>query len=239
MNEIPSLAGKTLGCWCKPNPCHGDVLVKLVSEYLQTEEFEVLPDVDEADDICISEDSKQMGTSQCNKPTSSVPMEGVTIGATYIKRPYVCVMAISGGHLIRPLLLTRIKKSDRLATIGTKFGFTYYDMERMKTFGPPHSHEDAPISITWIDQNPADAKQLHRVVASCAVSKIQVENSQKLVHLLASSQRDAKKTPYVIEGSNVNSSIIIKVENDVVLYYKTGRKLRAQIRVLGNDSTSL
>lgn len=51
-----------------------------------------------------------------------------------------------------------------------------------------------------------------------------------------SSQRDAKKTPYVIEGSNVNSSIIIKVENDVVLYCKAGtRKLRAQIRVLGNE----
>lgn len=30
MHEIPLLAGKTLGCWC--NPCHGDVLVKLVQE---------------------------------------------------------------------------------------------------------------------------------------------------------------------------------------------------------------
>ena len=29
VHEIPLLAGKTLGCWCKPNPCHGDVLVKL------------------------------------------------------------------------------------------------------------------------------------------------------------------------------------------------------------------
>ena len=46
MNEIPSLIGKTLGCWCKPNPCHGDVLVKLVNEHLQTEDFEVLPDID-------------------------------------------------------------------------------------------------------------------------------------------------------------------------------------------------
>ena len=49
MNEIPSLVGKTLGCWCKPNPCHGDVLVKLVNEHLQTEDFEVLPGVGEQD----------------------------------------------------------------------------------------------------------------------------------------------------------------------------------------------
>uniref|UniRef100_A0A1X7T7B2 DUF4326 domain-containing protein n=1 Tax=Amphimedon queenslandica TaxID=400682 RepID=A0A1X7T7B2_AMPQE len=35
MRGIPSLAGKTLGCWCKPNPCHGDVLVKLFKEYLE------------------------------------------------------------------------------------------------------------------------------------------------------------------------------------------------------------
>lgn len=26
------LSGKTLGCWCKPEACHGDVLVKLWSE---------------------------------------------------------------------------------------------------------------------------------------------------------------------------------------------------------------
>ncbi len=23
--------GKALGCWCKPEPCHGDVLVELVT----------------------------------------------------------------------------------------------------------------------------------------------------------------------------------------------------------------
>lgn len=26
---LPELAGKTLGCWCAPRPCHGDVLVRL------------------------------------------------------------------------------------------------------------------------------------------------------------------------------------------------------------------
>ena len=27
---IEDLRGKTLGCWCKPNPCHGDILVELL-----------------------------------------------------------------------------------------------------------------------------------------------------------------------------------------------------------------
>ena len=26
---LPELRGKTLGCWCKPLPCHGDVLAEL------------------------------------------------------------------------------------------------------------------------------------------------------------------------------------------------------------------
>ena len=30
---IPELVGKTLGCWCKPLPCHGDVLVELAEQY--------------------------------------------------------------------------------------------------------------------------------------------------------------------------------------------------------------
>jgi hypothetical protein len=31
LNDIGELRGKTLGCWCKPGPCHGDVLVKLAA----------------------------------------------------------------------------------------------------------------------------------------------------------------------------------------------------------------
>ena len=26
------LRGKTLGCWCAPNPCHGDVLLEIANE---------------------------------------------------------------------------------------------------------------------------------------------------------------------------------------------------------------
>lgn len=33
MSEIPELVDQVLGCWCYPEPCHGDVLVKLVKEY--------------------------------------------------------------------------------------------------------------------------------------------------------------------------------------------------------------
>lgn len=32
MNSIHELKGKTLGCYCKPLPCHGDVLIKYVEE---------------------------------------------------------------------------------------------------------------------------------------------------------------------------------------------------------------
>lgn len=30
-SELQKLKGKTLGCWCKPESCHGDVLVELLS----------------------------------------------------------------------------------------------------------------------------------------------------------------------------------------------------------------
>jgi len=29
---LPELKGKTLGCFCKPAPCHGDVLARLLTE---------------------------------------------------------------------------------------------------------------------------------------------------------------------------------------------------------------
>lgn len=31
LEELESLRGKTLGCWCKPDDCHGDVLVELLA----------------------------------------------------------------------------------------------------------------------------------------------------------------------------------------------------------------
>ena len=32
MNDLHELKGKTLGCWCKPEKCHGDILIKLYNE---------------------------------------------------------------------------------------------------------------------------------------------------------------------------------------------------------------
>jgi Domain of unknown function (DUF4326) len=33
MAQAPSeLKGKKLGCWCKPNACHGNVLIELADE---------------------------------------------------------------------------------------------------------------------------------------------------------------------------------------------------------------
>jgi len=30
-NELEKLRGKTLGCWCKPEACHGDVLIEILN----------------------------------------------------------------------------------------------------------------------------------------------------------------------------------------------------------------
>lgn len=32
MADIEELRGMRLGCWCYPNPCHGDVLITLLKE---------------------------------------------------------------------------------------------------------------------------------------------------------------------------------------------------------------
>ena len=32
LKQLPELCGKTLGCYCKPLPCHGDVLKNLAEQ---------------------------------------------------------------------------------------------------------------------------------------------------------------------------------------------------------------
>lgn len=32
MNSLGELEGKILGCWCAPEPCHGDILIELLEE---------------------------------------------------------------------------------------------------------------------------------------------------------------------------------------------------------------
>jgi len=36
MKQLGLLRGKTLGCFCKPGPCHGDVLANLANMYEYT-----------------------------------------------------------------------------------------------------------------------------------------------------------------------------------------------------------
>lgn len=40
-NSLPELRGKVLGCWCKPNFCHGDILVELLETYFPTGSSEI------------------------------------------------------------------------------------------------------------------------------------------------------------------------------------------------------
>ena len=35
IHELLKLKGKTLGCWCKPECCHGDILIRLIEKYEQ------------------------------------------------------------------------------------------------------------------------------------------------------------------------------------------------------------
>lgn len=41
MASLGELRGKTLGCCCKPKPCHGDVLVDLIREMEADEVLEI------------------------------------------------------------------------------------------------------------------------------------------------------------------------------------------------------
>ncbi len=34
MNDLDELKGKTLGCWCCPERCHGDILIDLLNKKL-------------------------------------------------------------------------------------------------------------------------------------------------------------------------------------------------------------
>lgn len=40
MRQLPELKGKTLGCWCSPAPCHGEVLIELCKMWCDDGETE-------------------------------------------------------------------------------------------------------------------------------------------------------------------------------------------------------
>jgi hypothetical protein len=39
LRDLPELSGKTLGCWCKPKKCHGDILKELIEKVEPTKLF--------------------------------------------------------------------------------------------------------------------------------------------------------------------------------------------------------
>lgn len=48
LDKLLSLKGKSLGCWCYPEPCHGNILLELISEYSK-----VIYSVDFENEKCI------------------------------------------------------------------------------------------------------------------------------------------------------------------------------------------
>ena len=34
LDDLSELEGKTLGCWCKPKSCHGDILIEIIGFYM-------------------------------------------------------------------------------------------------------------------------------------------------------------------------------------------------------------
>ena len=44
MESLDELDGKVLGCWCRPNSCHGDILVELIEQRKKTKTLESLFD---------------------------------------------------------------------------------------------------------------------------------------------------------------------------------------------------
>ena len=41
LKEVLELEGKVLGCFCAPEPCHGDVIVEFLEEYKKSSKREV------------------------------------------------------------------------------------------------------------------------------------------------------------------------------------------------------
>lgn len=62
MERLPELQGKRLGCWCKPNPCHGDVLIRLLAEHNKAKQAVVhgIPHIDYSQLVKHEVDAEEM-----------------------------------------------------------------------------------------------------------------------------------------------------------------------------------
>ena len=107
-------------------------------------------------------------------------------------------------------------------------------MKRRLTNYPILTKMSPSRSLAKIDPKPVHTKLLYQVISTCFASKTQKENSQKLLDLLAGNRTHKTQTPHVFKGDNVHSSILIKVESDVVIYHTDmGNYSRAQFHVMG------
>jgi len=81
VEELLKLKGKTLGCWCKPKSCHGDVLIKLIEEYSRSNnEYEDSSSNDESDyleTLCLCCDENEIDT-MCNFCEEKICEECIT-----------------------------------------------------------------------------------------------------------------------------------------------------------------
>lgn len=49
--ELISMKGKNLGCWCYPEPCHGNILLELIDEYC-AKKSKIIPSYDYFEGKC-------------------------------------------------------------------------------------------------------------------------------------------------------------------------------------------
>lgn len=106
--QLPELAGKTLGCWCKPAACHGDVLVELA-------EFENLKDSITACTRCPLSCHRGSGNVQIvpghGQPRSRIVLVGEAPGENedLIGEPFV---GLAGNMLDKIMAEAGIKREE-------------------------------------------------------------------------------------------------------------------------------
>lgn len=73
LDDLEELRGKVLGCWCKKkptNPCHGDVLVRLLNEHADDESREKngpLPGTSKTQDFTYEKDDAKKKSTPAQK----------------------------------------------------------------------------------------------------------------------------------------------------------------------------
>ena len=91
LNDLIELGGKQIGCWCKPSPCHGDILIKVFKElYVSTNPPDNTVVTDRKERLsetpareCIKPSVMLQGTPN---PTSlDTPMRDATAGGVDLK----------------------------------------------------------------------------------------------------------------------------------------------------------